>query len=192
MPWVVTFVVALAVASISRADWINLTGAETSPNIAEIYVYDDHVKLVLEAYIGDLETFDDLVPDDWVRDKTIKRPPLKERIQRFASETFQFVTDDGKKLDAEVKLVEPPQRIDRRSPYAGMINPMTRRRVPTAPADKRVLYAEIVYPFKDKPKELKIVPPLDGEGRPRSPSASSSITSLFPLSISVTWVHLCA
>lgn len=28
-----------------KADWINLTGAETAPNIAEIYVLDDHVKL---------------------------------------------------------------------------------------------------------------------------------------------------
>ncbi len=33
----------------AHADWINLTGAETSPNIAEIYVLDDHVKLVLEV-----------------------------------------------------------------------------------------------------------------------------------------------
>ena len=96
------FVIALVVSSAAHADWINLTGAETSPNIAEIYVYDDHVKLVLEVYIGDLETFGDLIPDDWVRDKTIRRPPLKERIQRFASETFQFITSDGKKLDAEV------------------------------------------------------------------------------------------
>ena len=30
-----------------RADWINLTGAETSPNIAEIYIVDDHVKLLV-------------------------------------------------------------------------------------------------------------------------------------------------
>ena len=164
---VAVFALALVIVSPSRADWINLTGAETSPNIAEIYVHEDHVKLVLEVYIGDLETFGDLIPDDWVRDKTIKRPPLEERVQRFASDTFQFITDDGKKLEAEVKLVEPRQRIDRRSPYAGMINPMTRRRVPEAPADKRVLYAEIVYPFKDKPRELKIVPPLDGEGRPK-------------------------
>ena len=30
------------------ADWINMTGAETAPNIAEIYVLDDRVRLVLE------------------------------------------------------------------------------------------------------------------------------------------------
>ena len=51
-----------------HADWINLTGAETSPNIAEIYVLDDRVKLVLEIYVGDLEKFEELVPDDWLND----------------------------------------------------------------------------------------------------------------------------
>jgi hypothetical protein len=29
-----------------RADWINLTGAETAPNIAEISVFDDRVEVV--------------------------------------------------------------------------------------------------------------------------------------------------
>ena len=33
----------------ANADWLNLTGAETAPNIAEIYVQDDGVKLVLEV-----------------------------------------------------------------------------------------------------------------------------------------------
>ena len=31
----------------SHADWINLTGAETAANIAEIYVLEDRVKLFL-------------------------------------------------------------------------------------------------------------------------------------------------
>ncbi|MGB5178287.1 MAG: hypothetical protein WBP44_06120, partial [Gammaproteobacteria bacterium] len=44
----------------TRADWINLTGAETATNIAEIYVLDDRVKLVLEIYVGDLEKFEEL------------------------------------------------------------------------------------------------------------------------------------
>ena len=42
------------------ADWINLTGAETSPNLAEIYVVDDHVRVVLEAYVDDLDVYDKL------------------------------------------------------------------------------------------------------------------------------------
>ena len=159
------FFVTFLSTSPVRADWINLTGAETSPNIAEIYILDDHVKLALEVYIGDLTTFHHLVPDDWLKDAKVKRPTLAERMRQFSSDMFQFVTDKGEKLQAELKFVEPRMRKDRQSPYAGMINPITRRRVPGAPADKRVVYAELIYPFKGKPPRLTIIPPLDEKGR---------------------------
>ena len=154
----------LSIMPLASADWINLSGAETSQNIAEIYVLDDHVKLVLEVYVGDLETFEELVPDDWLKESGADRPSLEQRMQTFASERFQFVTETGRQLPAHLQLVEPRMRIDRKSPFAGMINPLTRQRVPEAPADKRVLYAEIHYPFEQKPQQLKIVPPLDENG----------------------------
>ena len=62
----------------ARTDWINLTGAETAPTIAEIYVLDDHVKVVLEIYIRDLTIFDDLVPDDWGNALQTKRPSIDD------------------------------------------------------------------------------------------------------------------
>ena len=148
-----------------HADWINLTGAETAPNIAEIYVLDDHVKVKLEVYVGDLSSFEELIPDDWIEDKEIKRPALAERIEHFASNTLKFIADHGTMLPAQLILVEPRMRVDRKSPFAGMINPYTRQRVPEAPADKRVLYAEIIYPFEGKPGHITMVPPLDDEGR---------------------------
>ena len=146
----------------ARADWINLTGAETSPNIAEIYVRDDRVHVKLEVYIGDLDKFADLVPDDWLRDAA-GRPSLEERLERFSREGLQFVTDQGDQLIAKAVTIEPRLRVDRQSPFAGMINPMTRARVPDAPADKRVLYVELDYPFEGKPESLKFVPPLDDD-----------------------------
>jgi hypothetical protein len=148
----------------ARADWINLTGAETAPNIAEIYVLDDRVKLVLEVYVGDLEKFEELVPDDWLSDSPSGRPSLQVRQQHFAEHIFQVVTETGERLPASFELVEPRVRVDRKSPFAGMINPMTRQRVPEAPADKRVLYAEISYPFTQKPAELTFIPPQDDAG----------------------------
>jgi len=148
-----------------HADWINLTGAETAPNIAEIYVLDDHVKVKLEVYVGDLSSFEELIPDDWIKDPKIKRPSLEERIAQFASNKLKFITDDGTTLPVQLELVEPRMRVDRRSPFAGMVNPYTRQRVPEAPADKRVLYAEIIYPFEGKPEHITMVPPLDDEGR---------------------------
>ena len=145
-------------------EWINLTGAETSPNIAEIYVMDDHVKVKLEVNIGDLQSFRGLITDDWIKDQAIKRAPVEERISHFATNTLKFTTNEGETLAAELVLVEPRMRVDRRLPFAGMISLYTRQRVPEPSADERVLYAEIIYPFEGKPDSIIMVPPLDVEG----------------------------
>ena len=110
----------------AQADWINLTGAETAPNIAEIYVLDDHVRVKLEVYIGDLDKFDDLVPDEWLRDASGRPESLEERLERSSREGLQFVTDRRDSSSREVVTIEPRLRVDRQSPFAGMINPMTR------------------------------------------------------------------
>lgn len=167
------FVTLLSTGFTVRADWMNLTGAETSQNIAEIYILDDHIKVNLEVYVDDLDKFEELLPDDWLDESVGERPPLEQRMHAFASKRLQFITEKGVKLSAKLQLVEPRQRVDRVSAYAGMINPMTRQRVRGAPADKRVLYAEIIYPFpsKDaeqgkvlKPEQLQIIPPLNEQG----------------------------
>jgi hypothetical protein len=150
----------------ARADWMNLTGAETAPNIAEITVLDDRVRVVLEIYVGNLATFKALLPDDWLKRGVADRPQLPQRLKRFSAEILQIVTDDGTKLQADMKLAEPRLRKDRYSPFAGVINPTTRRRVPDVPKDKRVLYAELDYPFESKPKTLTFIPPTDTNGFP--------------------------
>ncbi len=157
-------VALILTAPFARADWINLTGAGTAPNIAEIYVLDDHVRVKLEVYIGDLDKFEELLPDDWLNDSPGVRPSLNQRMHTFASERLQFVTGKGVNLPARLELVEPRIRVARPSPAAGSINPITRQPVKGAPSDKRVLYAEIIYPFDEKPTQLIIVPPMDAEG----------------------------
>ena len=151
----------------ARADWMNLTGAETAPNIAEITIEEDRVRVVLEAYVGDFDVFEALIPDDLVRNANVDRPVPAERMRGFSEETLQIVTDTGETLQAELKLAEPRLRKDRFSPFAGMINPMTRQRVPEAPEDKRVLYAEIEYPFEGKPEAFTIIPPRNEDGTAR-------------------------
>ncbi len=151
-------------APVSRADWINFSGAESARNIAEIYILDDHVKLVLEVYIGDLDKFEELVPDEWLKETSDKRPSLEKRMQTFANDRLQIITGDGVNLPAKLVLVEARERVGRFSPFAGMINPISRQPVREAPADKRVLYAEIIYPFVKKPKQLRFVPPMDAQG----------------------------
>ena len=122
------------------ADWINLTGAETAANIAEIVVNDTGVDVALEVYPPDLDRF--LGPDG----------------------IGLTVIADGTALEPRVQLQEERQRKDRYSPYAGMIDPRTRREVPGPPADKRVVYVELSYPFHGPPAELELVPPMNAAG----------------------------
>jgi hypothetical protein len=160
MIWlVVTFL--LVALSPACADWINLTGAETAPNIAEIRVLEDRVNVRFEVYIGNLEPFADLIPDELMKNAGEGRPTEGERLEHFAKEVLSILGPDGAALPAELKLVEPRLRVDRKSPFAGMINPQTRRRVPEAPTDKRVLFDELDYLFDGRPDALTISPPSD-------------------------------
>ncbi len=164
----IVLVLTITLGSISSvsvtADWINLTGAETAPNIAEITVLDDRVNVRLEIYIGDLEVFADVIPDQLLKNGGEGRPAQSERLRHFSGEVLTIQGPDGTPLQAILKLTEPRTRIDRKSPFAGMINPQTRRRVPDAPADKRVLYVELDYPFDGQPTSLTISPPRDDAG----------------------------
>jgi hypothetical protein len=149
-----------------NADWVNLTGAQSAPNIVEIYVEKDHVRLVLEIYVGDLDKFIDLLPDDFFKQAAVEPPPLEERLRRFSTDGFQFLADGKKRLQAELKLTEPRLRQDRPNPFAGTVNPYTRQPIPGPPEDKRVLYVDLVYPFESKPGKLTIIPPLVNGGIP--------------------------
>ena len=155
---------ATATTSAARADWMNLTGAENAPNIAEITILDDRVRVALEVYVGDLSIFKALLPDEWLKKDVASRPSLAERLRRFSTETFQIITDDGTKLQANLRLAEQRRRKERASAFAGMINPTTRQRVPGPPEDKRVLYAESEYPFSGRPESLTIIPPQNANG----------------------------
>ena len=48
-----------------------------------------------------------MIPDDWVKDLSVERPPPAERLARFSREGLQFVTDQGETLQAEIREHEP-------------------------------------------------------------------------------------
>jgi hypothetical protein len=162
-------VTLLIIPSVAFADWINLSGAENARNIAEINVAKDHVRIQLEVFVEDLTIFKELIPDDFFDQPLPGRSGLEQRHKLFAENIFQVVTDQGERLPVTFVLVEPRRRIERPSPFAGMISPYTRRPIPGPPADKRVVYAELIYPFKDRPKSLTFIPPLDERGFPKAP-----------------------
>ncbi|MFC1832431.1 hypothetical protein ACFL0S_10485 [Thermodesulfobacteriota bacterium] len=154
--------------SLILADWINLTGAENARNIAEIYVEKDHVKIKLEVFVEDISLFKELVPDHFFSKPFANRPGPEQRMKIFSDQSFRVVTDSGEQLSAALDLVEPRMRVERPSPFAGSINPYTGRRIPGAPEDKRVLYAELRYPFQGQPQSLTFLPPLDDKGFPKA------------------------
>jgi len=159
---IVLFIIVFALSpSPAAADLVNLSGAENAPNIAEIYINTDHVRIELEVFVNDLAIFKELIPDDFVKDMNIQRPPLAERLERFSLNGFQIIDDKGHRLKAQVRMAEPRFRKERPSLYAGKINPYTRLRVPGPPEDKRVLFFELIYPFEERPAGLTFIPPLD-------------------------------
>jgi hypothetical protein len=149
------------VCSPASADWINLSGAQNAPNVAEIHINDDHVKIGLEIFVNDLVAFDRLIPDEFFTGTGITRASLEERMQQFSNEDLQIITENRLKLRATLKLIEPRLRKERLSPIPWKINPYTGQPIPGPPQDKRVLYAELVYPFNTKPTSLTFIPPLD-------------------------------
>ena len=62
----------------ANSDWMNLTGSESAPTIAEIYILEDHIKVVLEVYIGDLMVFQNLLSDDILQDILPDQPPCTD------------------------------------------------------------------------------------------------------------------
>ena len=96
------------------------------------------------------------------------RRPWPSGCGGFSTDTFQVVTDDNRRLTATLRLVEPRLRKDRPNPFAGTINPFTGQTIPGPPEDKRVLYAELVYPFIKKPRTITFIPPFDASGTSRA------------------------
>jgi hypothetical protein len=111
--------VLLCLPSFSCADWINLSGAENSRNIAEIFIEEDRVRIRLEVFVDDLMIFEELVPEGFFSQPIPGRPGLEERQKIFAEKVLQVVADGVQKLPVTFDLVEPRLRIERPSPFVG-------------------------------------------------------------------------
>jgi len=159
---------AVAMCGPAYADLSPLNGAAVAPNIAEIRVLKDSVEVSLEVYVGNLEVFQDLLPDTWFKGGAAKgRPAEAERLRLFA-ETGLQVRADGKLLEASVVLAEPRRRIDRLADFARSAGQLTGTQIiPKPPEDDRVFYVELIYPFDGQPAELEFSPPVQPPEAPR-------------------------
>ena len=91
-----------------------------------------------------LLVFERLLPGELIRDAGVTTQSDAERLRLYSTEDFQVVTETGRKLRAEVQLLEPRNRIDRRrepqrrdGPGPGAAWPVGRghQRRPAAPLD---------------------------------------------------------
>jgi len=131
---------ALILSPAASSDWVNLSGAENAPNIAEITISDQRVDVELEVYINDL------------------------RLLETPSGIGLSVRADGVELKPRVILREQRVRKDRYSPFAGIVDPRTRRQIPGPPADTRVIFLAIAYELPPRPERITFTPPLDQQG----------------------------
>lgn len=143
------------------ADFMSVGGAEVAPNIAEIYVTENGVRINLEVYVDDLDRFENVLPDDWVQSSEKRRPDLDIRMQKFGETGLSIRRADGTELPVSITSIEARMRVDRASPQAGKINPLSGIRMPEAPEDPRVAYIELFYDFEGRqPNTLIFSPPV--------------------------------
>ncbi|MEY8099768.1 hypothetical protein AB9F29_20580 [Falsihalocynthiibacter sp. S25ZX9] len=159
--------VLLGFGTIARADYMPFNGASIAPNVAEIHVGEEGVRVQLEVFLDDIAVFEALIPDDWATQTPANRASLEDRMTDFANNGISLQRDDGSVLPVRAQLVEPRMRTDRASAWAGRKNPITGRFFPSAPEDTRVVYAELFYDFEGiRPTAITISPPSDAEGKP--------------------------
>lgn len=157
----------LNVPATARADLTPLSGAAVAPNIVEITISENGVTVAMEIYVENIQQFEDLLPDSWVPPGPMERWFEAKRLKRFAEQGLSIRIGEGATLPVTVKTIEPRMRVDRASPNAGKIDPITGRMLPKPPEDSRVIYAELFYDFGGhRPDKLEIIPPLNDEGDP--------------------------
>jgi hypothetical protein len=140
-----TLLLFTAWSQAARADWINLTGAENAPNIAEIYILDDRIRVQLEIFVDDISAF---------------TPLTKE-----AFSAIQFRTENGERLEIiDIPVLERRFRQDRYSPFRNLGAAVPWATIIQPPEDKRVYYAELVFKLKGEPDTIVITPPTTPAG----------------------------
>ena len=160
--WLGGLLLQLLGGQAAQAHWMNLTGAESARNLAEIYIDNEQIRLVLEILPADLDHF---------RPGPVKAPPSASGSGSLKTGgkqsrlNFSISTPDGRELPFRLKRLQPRTRKDRRIAYRGMDATSTKRYSLQPLEDQRVLYAELACPLLGKPEALRIAPPLDQAGR---------------------------
>ncbi len=98
----------LCASTVARAHWISLQTSETELNIATICVSDNRRDVESDGFVGDLNKFKPLIPDELFRHPA-GSPGPDERLGNVCSDGVRIVTGRWAQLEAQ------PRRSDVRS-----------------------------------------------------------------------------
>lgn len=132
---IILFGMCLTSVTNTFADWVNVTGAANSPNIAEVHIEKSGIKLILEIDPNDLGTF------------------TKTGTERHFNLPLFVV--NGKMLQGSQQTFEKRQRIERNSKLPSFTG---------KPPSAEVYYLEVLYPFAKIPEKVEILAPQSDQG----------------------------
>ncbi|MFO1104390.1 MAG: hypothetical protein U1E20_15975 [Methylocystis sp.] len=150
--------ITIASSRDAAADWLNMTGAETAPNFAEIDVLEDRARVTLEIDPADHAAF---APGAAAAGSAGAAPDLS-RIAASPNNAFAV------QADGEVRLIGNLVELDvrPRAPKPTAIRPAGMPAPPPGPPrSAEVIRAVFEFPFQGRPTRLSFAPPLDAKGR---------------------------
>jgi len=136
----------------AHADFISLIKADECETIIEIFIEENQVRVTFEIGLNDLEHFKELIPDEYLSAE-IRKLLENQDENHFYTDVF-ILEAAGKKLKGSLSKREFMPRKYRASLYTGVVDTNIN-------VSKMVLFAEIVYPIKNKPGRVSIIPPIE-------------------------------
>ena len=146
----------LFLAASSHADFVSLTGAETSANIAEIDITERKLHISLEVSAADANSFwPGILETDDIQTLAKAAANRKSIALRVKAKTGTIFPSSY-----SVRVAERKPRI---SPFAGKTDPRTGLKLPSLPTDKLILLVDLQYPIEGF-RHLELRPPMNAEG----------------------------
>ncbi len=150
-------IIFCAVPLAGFADYINPVRADECETILEVFVNDDHILVQLEIGPGDYSWFSDIIPQQYYKEG-YSQVNQQARWKHFMQ--HQLILQSGSHIIfGKVKTVE-----ERDWKLKTNLEP------DTSSVKRKVIYAEIKYPFDGKKHQISITPPIPRKGEATTPN----------------------
>ncbi len=141
----------IILTSLIKSDYISLIQADKCENIVEIFVEEEQIRITFELGEKDYTWFKNIIPNNYFAEG-YSDSDKKSSLSKFFNNDFQVIAD-GKTLIGSVKETKIIKRILRSSLYTGKVDT-------TIALSPNVVFVEVIYELKRRPKQLILIPPL--------------------------------